>query len=210
MHRMNSILGSCLLLLCLGLFVCPGGASAQSSDSAAAPQPSAPSNVPSSQTPPSQTAPEIPPGNPAAPVSAPADIWTQNYLTGNWGGFRDELKNDGILLTPVLTAEVLGNPSGGARQGVITDGLLNTALDVDFGALTKGAVKDLIFHTEAEYIYGPGLSPQYVGDFSNTSNIAAFNTLRLDELWLSPKPQNPIVCFEMKIFVSKCNKIRKR
>ena len=105
-------------------------------------------------------------------------------MTGNWGGFRDELKKGGISLTPVLTAEVFGNPSGGAHQGVISDGLLNTALDIDFDALTKGAVKDLSFHVNAEYIYGDSLSSRDVGDFSDTSNIAAFNTLRLDELWV--------------------------
>lgn len=147
-------------------------------------QPLAPANIPSSQTPPSPTAPGTPPGNPAAPIAAPTDIWTQNYLTGNWGGFRGKLKNHGISLTPILTAEVFGNPSGGVRQGVITDGLLNTALDIDFDLLTNGAVKDFTFHAEAEYIYGTSLSAQYVGDFSDTSDIAAYNTLRLDELWL--------------------------
>jgi porin len=119
-----------------------------------------------------------------ASAAAPTNFWTQNYLTGNWGGFRDELKNDGISFTPVLTAEVFGNPSGGAKQGVITDGLLNTALDVDFDPLTQGAVKDLTFHVNAEYTYGDSLSGRDVGDFSDTSSIAAFNTVRLDELWM--------------------------
>jgi porin len=157
--------------------------STQASSGVSAPQPVAPSNIPNTQTPPSPTAPGTTPGNPPAPVTAPTSIWTQNYLTGNWGGFREQLKNDGISLTPVDTSEVFGNPSGGARQGAIVDGLLNVALDVDFDPLTKGAVKDLTFHTEAEYIYGNSLSQHDVGDFSNTSNIAAYNTLRLDELW---------------------------
>src|SRR5271168_4280733 len=89
---------------------------------------------------------------------AQADIWTQTYLTGNWGGVRDDLKNVGVSITPTYYGEVFGNPSGGMRQGVVTDGLLNTALDLDFDPLTSGAVKDLTFHTEAEYIYGNSLS----------------------------------------------------
>jgi porin len=173
-------------VLCLGawsgLSLARGATSA--SDAASAPQPLAPANVPTTQAPPSPAAPQTPPGNPPAPAQAPTNFWTQNYMTGNWGGFRDQLKNEGISLTPVLFSEVFGNPSGGARQGVITDGLLNTALDIDFDPLTKGAVKDLTFHTEAEYIYGSSLSQQDVGDFSTTSNIAAYNTLRLDELWV--------------------------
>jgi porin len=184
---MTKTIGPRAFLLCLGVAVSTspmrGAASQGVSDSAPAPQPAAPSNVPTSQVPPSPTAPQTAPGNPPAPVAAPTNLWMQNYLTGNWGGFRDRLKNDGISLTPVYTAEVFGNPSGGARQGVITDGLLNTALDIDFDPLTHGAIKDLTFHANAFYIYGTNLSAQYVGDFSTTSNIAGFNTLRLDELW---------------------------
>jgi len=112
------------------------------------------------------------------------DFWTQNYLTGNWGGFRDELKSHGVSFTPVYTGEVFGNPSGGVRQGVISDGLFNLTLDVDLDPLTNGAIKDTTFHANAFYIYGPSLSEQYIGDISETSNIAAYNTLRLQELWL--------------------------
>lgn len=124
----------------------------------------------------------------AAPAGNPApstpDIWTQNDLTGNWGGFRDELKKDGVTFTPVYTGEVFGNPSGGPRQGVISDGLFNLTLDMDLDALTKGMLPDTTFHTNALYIYGPGLSGHDVGDFSDTSNIAAYDTLRLQELWV--------------------------
>jgi porin len=33
-------------------------------------------------------------------------------------------------------------------------------------------------------IYGPSLSSRFTGDFSNTSNLAGFNTLRLQEMWI--------------------------
>jgi len=120
-------------------------------------------------------------GGTASPAPNP---WAQN-LTGNWGGFRDELlNNDGLTFKPVYTGEVFGNPSGGARQGVISDGLFNLPLEFDPGPLTSGALKDTLFHVNALYIYGPGLSAHDVGDFSNTSSIAAYNTLRLQELWV--------------------------
>jgi porin len=175
------------LLLFLGICVAIPlqTATAQSaSDSASASQPLAPSNVPTPQAPPSPTAPQTPPGNPPAPATAPTAFWTRNYLSGDWGGFRDLLKNDGITLTPIYTGEVFGNPSGGARHGVVTDGLLNTSLDVDFDSLTHGSVKDLTFHVNAFYIYGPSLTDHFIGGINETSNIAAFNTLRLDELWV--------------------------
>ncbi len=92
--------------------------------------------------------------------------------------------NDGVALSPVWLGEVFGNPSGGMKQGVISDGLFNVALDLDLDRMTHGAVNDLLIHANALYIYGSGLSPSDVGDFSNTSNLAAYNTLRLQELWV--------------------------
>lgn len=117
-------------------------------------------------------------------LQAPSNsIMEQPTLTGDWGGLRSTLADDGIKFAPTLTAEVFGNPSGGARRGVITDGLVNLPLDLDLDRMSGGAVSDLTIHANAEYIYGPGLSQNFVGDFSNTSNIAGYNTLRLQELW---------------------------
>jgi len=105
-------------------------------------------------------------------------------MTGKWGGFREELKNDGVNFTPTYIGEVFGNPSGGARQGVIADGLFDLVLDLDLDKMSNGAISDTIIHANAFYIYGNNLSSKYVGDFSITSSIAAYNTLRLDELWI--------------------------
>jgi porin len=110
--------------------------------------------------------------------------WKQQYLTGDWGGFRDQMLNDGVAVSPVWIGEVFGNPSGGMKQGVISDGLFNVALDLDMDRMTNGAVNDMLIHANALYIYGSSLSASDVGDFSNTSNLAAYNTLRLQELWL--------------------------
>ena len=109
----------------------------------------------------------------------------QDLLTGDWGGFRKtKLDDDGVKFSPTLIAEVFGNPSGGMRKGVITDGLVNLPLDLDLAKMSDNAVTDLTFHVNAEYIYGSGLSEDFVGDFSNTSNIAGYNSIRLQELWL--------------------------
>lgn len=148
------------------------------------PQSQPPTQTPGQQTPQSPATPQVAPSANGAPANGPTNFWTQNYMTGNWDGFRDDLKKKGISFTPVWTGEVFGNPSGGARQGAISDGLFNLTLDIDLDPLSGGAIKDTLFHANAFYIYGNSLSGKYVGDFSNTSNIAAYNTLRLDELWI--------------------------
>jgi porin len=123
-----------------------------------------------------------PPATPEGLAGPEDTFWNRDTLTGDWGGLRSELANKGFKITPIYTGEIFGN-TGGAKQGAISDGLFNLALDVDLERVT-GFWKDATFHANALYIYGPSLSEQYVGDFSNTSNIAGYNSVRLQELWV--------------------------
>jgi porin len=123
-------------------------------------------------------------GMPEGLTTQSLSIWHQQQLTGDWGGFRDDMLNHGVALTPTFIGEVLGNPSGGVRQGVITDGLLNVALDLNLDRMSDASFfDDTLIHANALYIYGQSLSSSFVGDFSNTSNIAGYNSVRLQELW---------------------------
>jgi porin len=134
--------------------------------------------------------PELPttgtPGMPEGLGSSSLSLWKQDHLTGDWGGLRDDMLNHGVAITPTWIGEVFGNPSGGAGQGVISDGLFNIALDLNLDRMSDDTIfNDTLIHANALYVYGAGLSQSFVGDFSNTSNIAAYNSVRLQELWLS-------------------------
>ncbi len=132
---------------------------------------------------PDQNVNSAPPG-PAPTSSGGNTFLTQDLMTGEWGGLRKKLEDDGFTFTPTYIGEVFGNPSGGMRQGATYDGLLNLVTDFDLEKMSGGDVDGLTLHANAFYIHGAGLSQSFVGDFSNTSNVAAYNTLRLDELWL--------------------------
>src|ERR1700733_1115511 len=47
--------------------------------------------------------------------------WERDTYTGDWHGFRDTLKDAGIVVNPVYEAEVFGS-AGGGHKGVISDG----------------------------------------------------------------------------------------
>jgi porin len=130
---------------------------------------------------PNPAIPTPPTGNPATSGDS---FWGQDTLTGDWKGLRKKLEDDGFKVTPTYTALVIGNPSGGARQGVVSDGLVNLALDFDLEKMTAGDVDGLIIHANALYLYGPSLSKEDVGDLSGTTSISGYNTIRLQELWL--------------------------
>jgi porin len=112
----------------------------------------------------------------------PGTIWQRSLLLGDLNDLRNQILYRGFSLSPVLVAEVMGNVTGGERRGVIFDGVLNLGLDIDLERLTNWWSGGSI-HANALWIYGPSLSSQYIGDISNTSNIAGYNTIRLQELW---------------------------
>ena len=110
-------------------------------------------------------------------------IFLRETLLGDLDGLRTLAAELGVASTPVYIGEVQGNPSGGIEHGVTYDGLLNVPLDLDLDRITHGLTSDLVFHTNALWIHGQGLSTRKVGDFSNVSNISGYNTVRLQELW---------------------------
>ncbi len=169
------------LPLCLGVLFLPmNELHAKSYDftnpfQAENPQPNETTTSPSQQPPTNE---EIPEGLHGVAKT----IWKQDYLTGDWDDERNQLLYKGFAISPVYQGEVMGNPSGGMKQGVIYDGVINTALDIDLERITDWW-KDARVHANALYIQGSSLSQEYVGDFSNTSNLAGYNSVRLQELW---------------------------
>ena len=110
-------------------------------------------------------------------------IFHRETLAGDLGGLREQLLYQGVSIQPNYIGEFMGNPTGGIDHGFVYDGVLNVPLDVDLERVT-GFLHDLTFHTNALWLQGQGLSTRHTGDFSNTSNIAGYNTVRLQELWL--------------------------
>ncbi|HEX4569188.1 MAG TPA: hypothetical protein VH184_02090, partial [Dongiaceae bacterium] len=55
--------------------------------------------------------------------------WLQgDYMTGDWGGLRTRLENEGFHLRAHYLSETAGNPLGGLQQGT------QYAQQIDFGA----------------------------------------------------------------------------
>ncbi|SDU07175.1 porin, OprB family [Verrucomicrobium sp. GAS474] len=126
-----------------------------------------------------------------APSTEADDLWHRDTLLGELGGYRTKLSDHGIVITPLFTAELMGNlgggsgagySSGGVGRGLGYAGLLNVPVDVDLSKMVDGW-KGATFHVNGLWTSGPGLSPPYLGDIGNTSNIQAYNTVRLQELW---------------------------
>ncbi len=151
---------------------------------AAAPLLAQPAPAPGEETPPAapETRQATPGGEQAEAESSRLGLWERGNLLGDPGGVRAALANLGVTFGLNEQAEVLGNPTGGVRQGAIYEGLLTMSVGVDtqkaFG-LPGG-----IFNASAYQIQGRGLSRNDLD--SNLSTISSIEALRgtlLFELW---------------------------
>ena len=123
---------------------------------------------------PVQTATAVQPANPALTQSPENE------------GLYDRIEKcctprSGIQFQILYSGEVLGNVSGGARQGAIYEGLLKAGLQIDLEKVWGW--KEARFFAGALYAHGPSLTQNYVHDLNVVSNIDAYDSLRLNELW---------------------------
>jgi len=115
----------------------------------------------------------------ANPNAVPA-FFNQDNLLGDFGGARSRLADKGVTLTPIYSAETFGNPSGGARQGAIYEGLLDLELTIDFKKLADW---DGTFHVSSYYPMGDSLTNKYTHDLMRVSDIDAYDTALLFECY---------------------------
>ena len=79
-------------------------------------------------------------------------------------------------------SEVFGNPTGGAKQGVINEGLLELALDGDLK--TIAGLDGAKFHVNSFVFHGRGLSLFNLLNFATVSSFEELPTTRLFEAYL--------------------------
>lgn len=95
--------------------------------------------------------------------------------------FKKALLDLGYNFQVNYTGEVLGNPTGGVKQGATNEGLLEMGIDGDLNRIA--GLKGASFHINAFEIHGRGLSTFNIFNFSTVSNIEARATVRLFEAW---------------------------
>jgi carbohydrate-selective porin OprB len=109
-------------------------------------------------------------------------LWQREYATGDWGGQRTLLSDRGVLFNFTYVADALSVVSGGIKRGTFYNGLLDLGTDIDFEKLVGW--KGTHFHVNGFYPHGEDGSANYVGDIGTFSNIQAYDTYRLYELWV--------------------------
>ena len=105
-------------------------------------------------------------------------------LTGDWGGARDSLADDGITPGGSYAPEIFASPD--TMDHTVIAGLAVLSLDLDLAKLVTDGLGTV--HVVGLGIHGKGLSEQ-IQDVYGVSNNVAQNDVRLFEAWI----EQPIV-----------------
>ena len=106
-------------------------------------------------------------------------------VTPELGGFRTRLEDNGITFNLQYIAEIWGNPIGGVSNATVYTGQMTFQADIDlqkFGGW-PGASLSIRWY----WLSGQDLSEAHVGNIFTISNIAGFDTARMNELWFQQK-----------------------
>ena len=125
-----------------------------------------------------------------AQESAP-DFWHRDTLTGDWGGIRTTLAEQGVTFTLKYTSDLQANVAGGIRRGAVYDGLFEPEVDIDLDKAVgwNGASASV----SMLQISGPSATAWYVGNLLNVSSINGRPATRLYNAWLQQNAFNDVL-----------------
>jgi porin len=105
----------------------------------------------------------------------------EDYLTGDWGGVRQKLAQNGVKITFQYFTNLAGNPVGGRAQGFTYTDSLNLAVNFDLEKLV--AWKGGGFHVTFTNRDGSSLTKDYIGNLFTVQQIyGPTETYRLTEM----------------------------
>jgi porin len=108
-------------------------------------------------------------------------FWNRSKMTGDWGGTRSELTEDGVTLESVVVGDVMGNIRGGNEQRAFL--LENIELSAAFDLEKLLGWNGSGIHISA--LQNNGVLPtKFVGDLQAANNIEAAQTVKLYEAWI--------------------------
>ena len=123
------------------------------------------------------------------------NFWDWRYMTGNWNGNRAKLAKHGITISGSFGTEVMGNPSGGEKQGMTYVGSLGLDLRVNLDKLTSWPggtfFSSFVFRT------GTSLSSKKIINQFPVQQMYGSQTYKLNELYLEQKLYDGDLTFKL-------------
>lgn len=124
-----------------------------------------------------------------APQAAESPVmeWlTGDYMLGNWGGLRPDLKEKGVDFELFYFGSMPSNLDGGIETGTVYQGAVMGVVDLDLEKLVNLDGGRLFL--SSVWLHGyEGFSDKHIGDMDKVNLVDFSNMLRLWEAWYSQK-----------------------
>ncbi len=131
----------------------------------------------------------------AMPMATPqAAEWTwfqQEAMTGDWGGFRNDLEQAGVTLSLEYYADFLANPVGGLEQSSAYSAGLYGTVELDFETLF--GLTGTSLYIGGVWDSGRNLSGDAIGNLFAVSNNFNGRSLRLVQAYLEQELWDGVV-----------------
>jgi len=109
--------------------------------------------------------------------------WNAQTLTGDWGGTRSNLYNQGIDLGFTHKSDFLSNTSGGIKRGTAWMGHTEARIKMDMDKLVGWNATSAYVHFHSDL--GSKFNRDYAGTFVGVDNIeTAVNTAQFFHAWI--------------------------
>lgn len=126
----------------------------------------------------------------------PDGFFVRPSLSGDWGGLRSRLEEQGVIFTLTQTSDVLGNVSGGVKRGIQYDGLFQPQIDMDLGKLMGWS--GLSAHAAGYVVQGKGLTQTNLQNIMTVTNTEyAPAGTKMGEFWIQQKLFDDIVAVKL-------------
>lgn len=126
------------------------------------------------------------PGWVLASEDNPDGFFVRPSLSGDWGGLRSTLEDNGVVFSLTQTSDVMGNVNGGVRRGVEYDGLFQPQVDMDLNKLIGWAGGSA--HIAAYVVQGSGISQTNLKNIMTVTNTEYGPAgTKMGEFWVQQK-----------------------
>ncbi|TAL06702.1 MAG: carbohydrate porin [Verrucomicrobia bacterium] len=132
---------------------------------------------------------------PPVQKSALVQFFEQDYLFGDWGGWRTDLHNRGVDFEFFYAGSLPSNVGGGIERGTIYQGALLMTLDLNSEKLA--GYEGGTFHAGSLWLHGQKpFSDRFIGDLNKVNLVDYNNAFRLWELYYQQKFLDDKVTFK--------------
>lgn len=114
-----------------------------------------------------------------------SDWWKDAELSGDWGGFRNLLYDNGVSVFASYWNNIAGNPVGGMRQGTTYCDEIDFGLQLDLEKLIGW--KNATITVTAANQAGSDLSGKYIGNEFTVQQLFCRSTIMFCTLYLEQK-----------------------